>query len=150
MYTIEEFDEQKTRIMKYIVYKRRTEKEVRDKFKNSMEEEILNDIIEYLKDAKYIDDNDYLRKMVQNIMILKTQSIKEIQYKLLSKGIKKDEIERYIYINEEELEEYELNCAKKIILKKSDKDENEIRAYLIRKGYKLENIRKAIDEINQK
>ena len=76
MYTIEEFDEQKTRIMKYIVYKRRTEKEVRDKFKNSMEEEILNDIIEYLKDAKYIDDNDYLRKMVQNIMILKTQSIK--------------------------------------------------------------------------
>ena len=115
-----------------------------------MEEEILNDIIEYLKDAKYIDDNDYLRKMVQNIMILKTQSIKEIQYKLLSKGIKKDEIERYIYINEEELEEYELNCAKKIILKKSDKDENEIRAYLIRKGYKLENIRKAIDEINQK
>ncbi len=150
MYTIEEFDEQKTRIMKYIVYKRRTEKEVRDKFKNSMEEEILNDIIEYLKDAKYIDDNDYLRRMVQNIMILKTQSIKEIQYKLLSKGIKKDEIERYIYINEEELEEYELNCAKKIILKKSDKDENEIRAYLIRKGYKLENIRKAIDEINQK
>lgn len=150
MYTIEEFDEQKTRIMKYIVYKRRTEKEVRDKFKNSMEEEILNDIIEYLKDAKYIDDNDYLRKMVQNIMILKTQSIKEIQYKLLSKGIKKDEIERYIYINEEELEEYELNCAKKIILKKSDKDENEIRAYLIRKGYKLENIRKAIDEFNQK
>ena len=82
--------------------------------------------------------------------LLKTQSIKEIQYKLLSKGIKKDEIERYIYINEEELEEYELNCAKKIILKKSDKDENEIRAYLIRKGYKLENIRKAIDEINQK
>ena len=150
MYTIEEFDEQKTRIMKYIVYKRRTEKEVRDKFKNSMEEEILNEIIEYLKDAKYIDDNDYLRRMVQNIMILKTQSIKEIQYKLLSKGIKKDEIERYIYINEEELEEYELNCAKKIILKKSDKDENEIRAYLIRKGYKLENIRKAIDEINQK
>ena len=99
MYTIEEFDEQKTRIMKYIVYKRRTEKEVRDKFKNSMEEEILNDIIEYLKDAKYIDDNDYLRRMVQNIMILKTQSIKEIQYKLLSKGIKKDEIERYISVS---------------------------------------------------
>lgn len=150
MYTIEEFDEQKTRIMKYIVYKRRTEKEVRNKFKNSMEEEILNDIINYLKEAKYIDDNDYLRRMIQNIMILKTQSIKEIQYKLLSKGINKDEIERYIYINEDELEEYELNCAKKIILKKSDKDENEIRAYLLRKGYKLENIRKAIDEINHK
>ena len=49
---------------------KRTEKEVRDKFKNSMEEEILNDIIEYLKDAKYIDDNDYLRKMVQNLSLI--------------------------------------------------------------------------------
>ena len=46
MYTVEDFDREKTRVMKYIVYKRRTEQEVRNKFENSIEENMLEDIIE--------------------------------------------------------------------------------------------------------
>ena len=38
MYTIDEFDKAKTKILKYIVYKRRTEYEVRQKFKNEFDE----------------------------------------------------------------------------------------------------------------
>ena len=44
MYSQEEFDAQKTRIMKYIVFKKRTEQEVRTKFANSVEEKMLEDI----------------------------------------------------------------------------------------------------------
>ena len=33
MYNIEEFDEQKTKVLKYILFKKRTEQEVRNKFK---------------------------------------------------------------------------------------------------------------------
>ena len=34
MYTVEEFDKEKTKVFKYIMYKKRTEYEIRNKFKN--------------------------------------------------------------------------------------------------------------------
>ena len=58
MYSKEELDKVKTKILKYILYKKRTENEVRNKFKNEYTEELLEDVIEYLKEAKYIDDED--------------------------------------------------------------------------------------------
>ena len=58
MYSKEELDKAKTKILKYILYKKRTENEVRNKFKNEYTEELLEDVIEYLKEAKYIDDED--------------------------------------------------------------------------------------------
>lgn len=149
MYTVEEFDEEKTKVMKYIVYKRRTEKEIRTKFAGSIEEDILEDIIEYLKEAKYIDDKEYVEKAVNNIKTLKNLSIKEIKYKLLAKGIKSDDIEDYCYENSDELEEYELKSAQNIVAKKSkDYDEDELKMYLLKKGYKPDIVRSAIKEKN--
>ena len=58
IYSIEEFDKQKTRVMKYIVFKKRTEQEVRTKFTNSINEDLLEDIIEYLKEANYLNDKE--------------------------------------------------------------------------------------------
>ncbi len=147
MYTIEEFDKEKTRILKYILYKKRTEKEVRRKFSNEIEENLLEDIIEYLKEAKYINDNDYIERTINNFMILKNLSIKEIQYKLQAKGLTKNQIEDYFSENREELEEYEVKSAGNIIYKKSASMETEeIKQYLLKKGYKLENINKAIEQ----
>ncbi len=51
MYTIEEFDKEKTRILKYILYKKRTEQEIRRKYSKEIEENLLEDIIEYLKNT---------------------------------------------------------------------------------------------------
>ena len=145
MYTIEEFDNEKTKVMKYIVYKRRTEKEIRTKFTNTIEETLLDDIIDYLKEAKYIDDTEYVERAVNNIKALKNLSIKEIKYKLLAKGIKKDDIEDYCYENKEELEEYELQSAKNIVFKKSkDYDEEELNMYLLRKGFKSDIVKEAM------
>ena len=45
MYTIEEFDKEKTKVLKYVIYKKRTEKEVKTKFKSQIEENLLSDII---------------------------------------------------------------------------------------------------------
>lgn len=52
MYTAEEFDEKKTLVMKYILYKKRTESEVKKKFCHTIEENMLEDIIEYVKEAR--------------------------------------------------------------------------------------------------
>ncbi len=145
MYTVEEFDREKTKILRYILYKKRSENEVRTKFKKSIEENLLEDIIEYLKEAKYIDDKEYIRKTINNFIALKNLSKREIQYKLLSKGLKKEDIEDYFYENKEELEEYEIKSAKNIIYKKSTSmEQEEIKQYLLKKGYKSENINKAL------
>ena len=148
MYTVEEFDKEKTKVLKYVLYKKRSENEIRKKFENEIQENLLEDIIEYLKEAEYIDDKEYIRKTVNNFIALKNLSIREIEYKLYSKGIKKEDIEDYIYENKEELNQYEIKSATNIANKKSTSLEiEEIKQYLLKKGYNKENINIAMENI---
>jgi regulatory protein len=138
MYTIEEFDRQKTKIFKYIMFKKRTENEIRNKFKQQIEEDMLEDIIEYLKEAGYVNDYNFIERQVNEYMNLKNMSIQEIKYKLMTKGIDKRLIEKYIEENRDELDEYEKKSAENIRNKKaSQMDEQEINQYLYKKGYKI-------------
>ena len=147
MYTIEEFDKQKTKVLKYIIYKKISEQEIKSKFAKTIEEDMLEYIIEYLKKANYINDKLYIEKTINNFMVLKNLSIKEIKYKLLAKGIKNNDIEDYIYNNIEELKQYEIKSAYNIICKKRmSLNEEEIKQYLLKKGYKSENINLAMNE----
>ena len=148
MYSIEEFDQAKTKILKYIVYKKRTEQEVRQKFQKEFDEEMFEDIIEYLKEAKYIDDEDYIDRIINNFKLLKNLSNKELRYKLMAKGLNNNLIEDFFYENKEELEEYEIKSAYNIILKKNkDMEKEDIKLYLIKKGYKQSSINLAFEEI---
>ena len=137
----EEFDKLKTQVLKYVLYKKRSEAEIRQKFMQSPEN-MLDDVIEFLKENKYIDDNEYIEKSVKEFQRLKNMSIKEVKYKLLSKGLNKDQIDNYIYENKEELLEYEINSAKNIWIKKQTTNEpEEIENYLRSKGYLSETIK---------
>ena len=139
MYNIEEYDKQKTKILKYIIYKKRTEQEIRTKFKSTVDENVLEDIIEYFKEAGYINDYEFIEKQVNEYMVLKIMSIKEIRYKLYSKGLDKRLIEKYIDENYDQLKEYELKCIEKIKTKKAQTmEEQDIKQYLYRKGYQSE------------
>ncbi len=150
MYSIEEFDKAKTKVLKYILYKSRSENEVRTKFQNEIEENLLEDVIEYLKEAKYINDNEYIRKTINNFENLKNMSIMELKYKLIAKGLEKDLIEDYFYENKEELTKYEISSASNIILKKQkDLEDFEIKNYLIKKGYKQDNINEAFETLKK-
>ena len=147
-YTIEEFDVIKTKVLKYVIYKKRTENEVYTKFRGQIDEDILEDVIEDLKENGYINDESYIEKSVNEYIALKNLSIKEIKYKLFSKGVSKIVLEEYISNNIEKLEEYEQKSAENIVLKKSvNMDEIEIRQYLLKKGYKEDNIEDAISKI---
>ena len=139
MYSIEEFDKEKTKVFKYIMYKKRTEQEVRNKFRGQIQEDMLEDIIEYLKEANYINDYEFIDKQVKEYMNLKTMSIKEIQFKLYNKGIDRKLIEQYIDEHYDDLKEYEKNCIEKMKAKKqATMTEEEIQQYLYRKGYKFD------------
>ena len=146
-YTIEEFDKAKTKVMNYIMYKKRTEYEVRNKFSKTLEENLLDDIIEYVKEAGYLSDTEYIKRAISEFQALNNMSRKEIKYKLYSKGIENGLIEDYFSEKTDELYYYELKSAKNIFIKKqSTMDEDEIKNYLRKKGYREDIIKKAIED----
>ncbi len=138
---LEKREKLKTKVLKYIMFKKRTEKEVREKFANE-EEESLEEVIEILKDLGYINDVDYIDRFINEAINIKNLSLYELRYKLYSKGVNKELIESYFNNNYERLLEYEKKSAKNIINKKKRTMEIEdIKNYLKRKGYKEESIR---------
>lgn len=141
----EEFDNLKTKMLKYIMYKKRTEKEVRQKFSNC-DENLVEDAIEYLKEAEYINDCNYVERAIEEFININTLSLKEIRYKLMSKGISASLIEDYISSHYDKMLEYEAKCAQKIYYKKViSMEKKEIIEFLLKKGYKEESV-KAIQE----
>ena len=140
MEDIIQYDDLKTKVLKYILYKKRTEKEIRTKFQNESDI-MLDDVIEELKELEYINDDDYIDKYVNELMNLQTLSIKELIYKLKQKGLESDNIEEYIENNMEILEEYEKKSAEAIFIKKANSMEmKDIIRYLKNKGYTGESI----------
>ena len=144
---IEEYDNLKTKVLKYVLYKKRTEQEVRQKFAENTGN-LLEDVIEYLKQEKYIDDKSYIQRSVNEYIALKNLSIKELTYKLYAKGLSKSLIDDYVCENKEKLLDYEIKSAANIINKKASTMEvDEIKQFLCTKGYMSETINIAMSEI---
>lgn len=145
---LEKKDKLKTKMLKYIMYKKRTEEEIKRKFANIEETELVEEVIEELKEIGYINDSNYIDRAVTEHMNINNLSVKELKYKLMSKGLNINLIEDYVSSKNEELTEYEINSAKNIILKKqSNTEEQDIIQYLIKKGYKIDNIKEAISRL---
>ena len=133
----EEFDKLKTKVLKYILYKKRTEQEIRQKFMQE-NQEMLEEVLQNLKELDYINDSKYIEKAAGEFIRLKNMSIKELKYKLLAKGLDKNLVEDYIESNQDMLTEYEQKSAEHIKAKKSNvMDEQELEQYLRSKGYNL-------------
>lgn len=142
---LQEFDKMKSKVLKYALYKKRTEQEIRQKFSKELEENMLDDIIEILKSNSYIDDYNYIERTVREYINLKNLSIKEVKYKLFSKGIKTSLIEEYISENEELLNDFEQKSAYNIVLKKRNSmTDEDIQIFLMKKGYREESIKQAL------
>lgn len=142
----EKTEKLRNKILKYIVYKKRTEEEIRAKF-SSEDNDMVEDAIQYFKELNYINDFDYIDRSVKEFIALKRMSIKEIKYKICQKGVSKDLVDEYIYNNEDILSKFERSSAKAIVMKKiGNMEENEIRNFLIKKGYKQESINAAFEE----
>lgn len=136
------------KLMKYVLFKKRTEKEIRQKCKQlDYSEEYTDEIVEYLKEAEYINDKVYVQKYIQNVLKLKTSSIFEIKMDLLRRGIDEDEIEKYI---DDELYEFEERSAIALARKKYKAvgEIDKVKRYLMNKGYSRSNVSKAIDNLD--
>lgn len=138
------------KLMKYVLFQKRTVYEVKNKCKTlHYSEDYIDEVIEYLIDNKYLDDELYVMKYILNAIKLKKKSIKEIRFDLLKRGVEESIIEKYIYTPE--LRDYELKCAIDLS-KKKIKETNDflkVKKYLLNKGYSPEFVNKAIDTLQE-
>ena len=137
------------KLVSYVLYKKRTINEVREKCKMlGFTEEYIDEIIEYLVENGYLDDEKYVMKYILEIIKLKKKSRQEIKMDLIRRGIDEQLIEKYLT---EELRIFEIKCAKELAIKKykSCKDILKVKKYLMSKGYAREAINIAVDSLNE-
>ena len=133
-----EFEEAKQKAIKYIGISKKTEYEVKQKLiRVGYNQDVIDMVISYLLDIKYIDDSDYAESYIrQNERFLK-YSIFEIEQKLLQKGIKKDIIEEKIYILKDS--DYDKKLLNKLMESKcKDMEQLKLKQYLYRRGIKFD------------
>lgn len=133
-----DFETAKAKAIKYIGISKKTEYEVIMKLKRlNCEDEIIQNVIEYITELGYINDSEYIDAYIRQNMRLCSMSIYEIKQKLLQKGIKK-------YIIEEKLQglydtDYESKVLEKLYSSKfKNMDELKIKKYLYTKGFTKE------------
>ena len=137
------------KLMKYVLFKKRTVQEVKRKcLELNYEDELTNEIIEYLIENGYLNDELYVMKYILNAIKLKKKSIQELKVDLLRRGIDDSLIDKYMT---DEVHEYEENMAKELAMKKfkSCNDILKVKKYLANKGYPREVINKVIDSLNK-
>ena len=143
------------RAMNLLQKKDYTEKKLRDKLAEGLySDDCIDAAIEYVKSYKYLDDDRFARDYI--IYHLENKSKNRIVQDLSNKGIDKEAILRifdevYSDYDSEEVENAEYQQIEKLLEKKhysSDmdfKEKQKIMAFLFRRGYNMDSIRKCMD-----
>lgn len=131
--------------IKYVMFKKRTEAEVKRKLEFlNYNVSTVDKIVDYLKEAGYIDDNKYISKYMQEIKAIKNWSKMQVKNDLYKRGCKGE-------IDEEELNNYELQSITNLYNKynfrypnHTEENLNEFITVLKKKGFEYDNIKKII------
>ncbi len=131
------FEEAKERAVKYLVLALRTEKEVKDKLRKlNVEEDIIDEVCEYLKGLGYINDVYYTEAYLRQCESIPKYSKYEIKMKLIQKGIDKDLASEKIANNLNP--NYEKKLVDKLMNRKlKNMEPLKQKAYLYRRGFRL-------------
>ncbi|WP_022776729.1 regulatory protein RecX [Butyrivibrio sp. AE3009] len=141
------------RAMNLLQKKDYTEKKLRDKLAEGMySDECIDAAIEYVKSYRYLDDERFARDYIVYHMEMRSKN--RIVQDLMGKGISKELTERLmleIYEDEADVD-VEQEQIKKLLVKKhydkdmEFKDKQKIIAFLLRRGYSMDSVRRALDE----
>lgn len=152
----EVFDRYYNLSLRYLSYRPRSEKEIRDyliekqKRAKALTNEIISEIIKKLKSYKFIDDRQFAKTWISSRINYKNKPIRVIKFELRQKGITEDLINDVL--PKEEVRETDLESAKKLAEKRKDfyrsldeKKKNEkVMSYLLRKGFSYDIAKKAV------
>ncbi len=139
---------------RYLGVRNRSEKEVRDYLtKKTIEPGVIDELIKLLYSQKFLNDESFARSWVRSRARFRPRGKRVLEMELKQKGIEKALIEKVLSEEDEELPD-ELTQAKQLIKKRIEKFQGSPRqeiyqkvgAFLARRGYSWEVIKKAIDD----
>ncbi len=140
--------------LRFLSFRSRSEKEVRDNLlKKDASYEIIEQIISWLLDHKFIDDEEFARRFIEQRIKLRPRGMRVIKMELKQKGISQEVIEEITAKNEGE-DDNELAMARRIVEKKIMKYKGlekkdiyqKLGAHLASKGFNWDTIKESIDE----
>lgn len=141
--------------LKLLSSKARSENEIIDKMRNKgYEKDNIDKAINYLKQYGYIDDKEYALNYTRDRMRLKKLGHQRIKSELYQKGVKKEILEEALDELIDKDDEYEraLELAQKKVsstYKNDDKNTQyrKLGAFLQRKGYSFDTIKKVLNKV---
>ncbi|WP_026661474.1 regulatory protein RecX [Butyrivibrio proteoclasticus] len=145
----------KLRAMNLLQKKDYTEKQLRDKLQEGLySQELIDEAINYVKSYRYLDDERFARDYITYHMEMRSRN--RILQDLTGKGISKDvtiSIMDELYSESEEISgDIEAEQINKLLIKKhfdkdmDYKDKQKIMGFLVRRGYTMDSIRRAMEE----
>ena len=148
----------KLRAMNLLQKKDYTEKQLRDKLQEGLySQELIDEAIDYVKSYRYLDDERFARDYITYHMEMRSRN--RILQDLTGKGISKDVIisimDELYSESEEATGDIEAEQINKLLIKKhfdndmDYKDKQKIMAFLIRRGYTMDSIRRAMEEFEK-
>ncbi|MBI2622882.1 MAG: RecX family transcriptional regulator [Candidatus Levybacteria bacterium] len=158
-----EFEKFYNKALRFLSYRPRSEKEIRDRLKLKVqsskfkvEENIIDKVIEKLKEQKFTNDEEFTRWWIEQRTNVQPRSMRLIKIELRQKGISNEIIESRIKNQESGRDDAEL--VKKLIEKRLSKYKGlekrelyqKLGRFLASKGFDWETIKKSIDEVVKK
>lgn len=135
-----EFGKLYQRALEWVLVRPRSEKEAYDYlykkvYEKKLDKNYINNILEKLKDRKYLDDFKFAEWYVENRFVKKGASARRLKMELMKKGVEKSIIEEILSASDRNDKDEIL----KIIAKKRAKyDDEKLIAYLCRQGFSFE------------
>jgi regulatory protein len=135
---------------RFLSYRPRSEKEMRDKLLEKFEPEVVDKAIRKLKEYKFIDDNEFARMWVSQRGT--SRSARALGFELKRKGLSKEAIEKAVGTMDKDTEFENALALVKTKPKYQGLTRNDayqkIGGFLARRGYNYEIIKKVIDELS--
>jgi len=141
--------------IRYLSFRPRSEKEIRDYLKKkNANEKTIGLIVEKLKEYKFLDDAEFARRFIEQRIKIKPKAWRIIKLELIRKGISKEIIETII-LEDQAPEINDGETALKLAEKRIERLKNEPRQkqyekmfrYLASKGYNYDIIKEVVDRI---
>lgn len=149
-----DFDKFYDKALRFLSYRPRSEKEVRDNLlKKKASNSLIDLIIKKLKEQKFLNDAEFTKWWIEQRTSIKPTGKRLIKVELKKKGIDKDLIEE-MFDSVEDIVHDELEMARKLVQRKINKYKGlerkkicqRLGGFLSRRGFDYDTIKKVIDE----
>lgn len=149
-----DFEKFYDKALKFLSYRPRSEKEVRDNLlKKKASSSLIDLIIKKLQEQKFLNDREFVKWWIEQRTLVKPTGKRLIKFELKKKGIDKELIDE-VFDSVEDLVHDELEMARNLVQRKINKykglDRQKIYqrlgGFLSRRGFDYDTIKKAIDE----